>query len=1067
MREEGPLARLSDYELRHLTGHLIASGRVADLHRLLGLERPDGRNAWFEAKTAGGGTGEYAADVAVAWRSATAAGDVPRQVRYALMTASVRSRWQHLPARLLASAVAAGLVSWVEALSIVEQVPGEVARANALEELAPVLPERGLAMLLDRTLSDDLLGTVAPYLSLELVRRAVPAARRQVRTFQDTAAIHELIYRLVRLGQVDEALDLFAEHPAAALVPRLAPMLDDRGRARLVADPDVLVRVLATGGGDLVEPELLGAWAERVLAGPVPPDTAKALVAAYPRLPASVRERIDPLLLCAAVGDREQEVRALVALAGPCGTVVLDQAVARAMSAPVTAQHPAFPELRDEPERGRLCLLVAPAVAEHGDRQVAIDLATVAFDAGLRQRTFTTYGGEWLGNALIRLADGDALDDAVRRVIATRDPWPRVNQLLTIMPLVAERHRPPLLRAVRAVIALKDMSYQRANLLVDVLPWLPAEEREDALGAALAADPRLPLRTNGSPRREVLVLPELAGMLPTDARARFAARVAAAADRMAPDDAATTLLTVARMSPPDRRATSLLAAVRAHRDSLRDAEHAQNGKWLPLTDDEVGELDLSELLGLYQVVADDEAISAYEDDLLRVLGGSASTPAGHEALAEYHARAGDLTAAAEHAPLTARLLSLAIPVVSGRELLDVAALLPDDERGQAYLDLAVAGPPEILDEVVALARSLDDLDIRGQILLWAADRTPDRADAVRLGREAWQLAVDTGVVTTDGGAGTSVLWARGRWLASAAVDVLLPLLPTAERTALLRRTLRAIQSLPDSHLDGKLRHVAIADDPRLRTAVLDQARGTDRLVALAVQGHHRRAVAGIRRLDPGYDRHEAITAVVAHLPPDWLPRVRELVDAENDQSGLEAIGAIARRLCVLGEPDEAVALLEELSTAAEFDQPSPREAAAAGLPALLLDLGQVARALEVLEFFSETNAWGDTPRLDALMAMLPDLVRVAPAQARQAVHALRGLRDRQRWLRLLTVYAHAVADGPPAELARLWDDSLRQAAAMDRARALAMVRALRPMTRALGGVEEEARSARLVHRWWP
>jgi hypothetical protein len=68
--------------------------------------------------------------------------------------------------------------SWAETLSIVEQIPGEMARTNVLKELAPVLPERGLAMLLDRTSTEDLLGKVAPYLSLELVRRAVPAARR-------------------------------------------------------------------------------------------------------------------------------------------------------------------------------------------------------------------------------------------------------------------------------------------------------------------------------------------------------------------------------------------------------------------------------------------------------------------------------------------------------------------------------------------------------------------------------------------------------------------------------------------------------------------------------------------------------------------------------------------------------------------------------------------------------------------------------------------------------------------------------------------------------------------------
>ena len=94
MPADSPLTRLTDYELRHLISHLIATGRAVDLHRLLELELADGRNAWFEAKGAGGRTGEYAADLAAAWQLARTTRDIPRQLRYALMSASVRSHWQ-------------------------------------------------------------------------------------------------------------------------------------------------------------------------------------------------------------------------------------------------------------------------------------------------------------------------------------------------------------------------------------------------------------------------------------------------------------------------------------------------------------------------------------------------------------------------------------------------------------------------------------------------------------------------------------------------------------------------------------------------------------------------------------------------------------------------------------------------------------------------------------------------------------------------------------------------------------------------------------------------------------
>ena len=235
MSAEGLLTRFTAYELRHLTSHLIAVGRAADLHRLLELEQSDGRNAWFEAKSADGRTGEYAADLAAAWQLARTARDVPRQLRYALMTASIRSRWQHLPARLLGACVDAGLVPWSEALSIIEQIPTVSARANAIEELGPVMPEEGLSFLLEQALTltdyrDEVLKRLAQCLPLALVRRALPAAQEDVYSFQDDAAVHELIFRLAELGQVTEALDLFAEYTSVPLAQRLASLVDDQER---------------------------------------------------------------------------------------------------------------------------------------------------------------------------------------------------------------------------------------------------------------------------------------------------------------------------------------------------------------------------------------------------------------------------------------------------------------------------------------------------------------------------------------------------------------------------------------------------------------------------------------------------------------------------------------------------------------------------------------------------------------------------------------------------------------------------------------------------------------------
>jgi hypothetical protein len=80
---------------------------------------------------------------------------------------------------------------------------------------------------------------------------------------------------------------------------------------------------------------------------------------------------------------------------------------------------------------------------------------------------------------------------------------------------------------------------------------------------------------------------------------------------------------------------------------------------------------------------------------------------------------------------------------------------------------------------------------------------------------------------------------------------------------------------------------------------------------------------------------------------------------------------------------------------------------------------------------------------------------------------LSGHHNQERWLELLSTYALAVADRSPQELARGWDHALRHAAGRARLNALEILAAVRPMTRAIGGVEEEYRSVVRVRRWWP
>lgn len=802
MPADGPLARLTVYELRHLISHLIATGRAVDLHWLLELELADGRNAWFEAKGAGGRTGEYAADLAAAWQLARTTRDIPRQLRYALMSASVRSHWRFVPARLLRACVGAGLVPWQGALSIIEQMLSS--RSKAIGELAPVIPEEELSFLLDQALAregsqDDVVKELAPCLPLALVRRVLPAVR-------DDAAVSELIFRLAELGEVTEALDLFTRYRSVPLALRLASLVDDQ--ERLFGDDAFLVAVLNSGGADAVEPTRLGAWAERVVNGPVDERTAQALLASFARLPRPARGLIDPLLRCAASGDLGKEVSALADLAPALDErarrAALRRAVTLTLNAPVR-ERTRIPEFGDDPVldvpvRADLCEIVAPVLADYGYRRAALRLARLAW----QDRSFTY--PDWPG-ALVEFADGVGLGWVVSRVAATRDPGMRLYRILTILPFVADRHRSRLLSRVRREIAkLEDEA-----VLVDFVRWLPPQEREDALTAALQSGsffktgPLLErfLKTGPLLEEDSPDFPGLVDSLPPQARRRFLDRVVAAARNLKPADAAATLLAVARSSEPDRRPALLLEAARLYRDGLLDSEHGRPGGWLPFTAEEIGQLDLREVLGYYQAAADEREIGDYQDRLLR----------------ECYAQAGDLKTVRTYGPLTASLLRLAIPAASSSELLQGVAGLSADDRVQACIDLAREGPLDILGDVVEIARSFGDVAARGEVLLSAAERVPDRAEAVRLRQEAREPAVESGPIPEKHG-GISIPASQfvviGRTTSGSSKANVQPVGEIARRLCRLGKPDQAIallREVPDCRMRG-----LVATSTRARTS---------------------------------------------------------------------------------------------------------------------------------------------------------------------------------------------------------------------------------------------------------
>jgi hypothetical protein len=130
------------YFRRYLTHHLEAAARPEDVHALLAEETPSGeKNAWYEAKVAVGDVPGYLADVRRAWRlagrcdrgdpEAVAAG-LALQVRYLLVTSSVRSIFSRVSAGLWADVLAEGVLPTEVTLALIGEVPEAPGQAEVL-----------------------------------------------------------------------------------------------------------------------------------------------------------------------------------------------------------------------------------------------------------------------------------------------------------------------------------------------------------------------------------------------------------------------------------------------------------------------------------------------------------------------------------------------------------------------------------------------------------------------------------------------------------------------------------------------------------------------------------------------------------------------------------------------------------------------------------------------------------------------------------------------------------------------------------------------------------------------
>src|SRR5687767_12206219 len=128
----------NDYARRFLCTHLAGAGWYSKLFTLVAQS-----NRWAEARyRVEENYLGYLTDLALAWQWAESDGwNVGFQIRCALIESSIRSLAGHLPSDLLCQAVEASIWSPGKALTRIQEIPEERQRAEALVQIAPLLPD--------------------------------------------------------------------------------------------------------------------------------------------------------------------------------------------------------------------------------------------------------------------------------------------------------------------------------------------------------------------------------------------------------------------------------------------------------------------------------------------------------------------------------------------------------------------------------------------------------------------------------------------------------------------------------------------------------------------------------------------------------------------------------------------------------------------------------------------------------------------------------------------------------------------------------------------------------------
>lgn len=135
------------YIYSRLIWHMKKANNYQEIHNLLAEETPTGKNGWYEAHNKVGRTMDYLQNVKQAFQLASLEKNIGLQIRYALIIASLHSLSRKIPGQLIRRLVEEQIWDKQQALHHIEFLSHDGIRAEAIANLAGLLPTEKLLTL--------------------------------------------------------------------------------------------------------------------------------------------------------------------------------------------------------------------------------------------------------------------------------------------------------------------------------------------------------------------------------------------------------------------------------------------------------------------------------------------------------------------------------------------------------------------------------------------------------------------------------------------------------------------------------------------------------------------------------------------------------------------------------------------------------------------------------------------------------------------------------------------------------------------------------------------------------